>query len=156
MSIGTFFSNLLQKVIGLFHKAEDVAEDVFHVSDNFVNAFKKLESSEIGQFLESGIESLFPQYAGLVNAIKLWLTSASAKLANVEGEVHTDEAKIQAFLDYLSALKVNSPTLYAGTLNTFNADLQQLLAGATNTSLTPQMSLVAAQAIHDENLGTTA
>lgn len=154
--IGDFFKNLLQKAIGLFRKAEDVATDIFHAADNFVDIVKKLESSEAGQFIETGIEAAFPQFTGLINAIKLWFTNASAKLANVEGEVHTDEAKIQAFLDYLASLKVDSPTLYAGTLNTLNADLQQLLAGASNTSLTPQMSLVAGQVIHDENLGTVA
>lgn len=154
MSIESFFSNLLHKAVSLFGEVKLEADKVFHFADQFVNTVKKLESSEVGQFIEIGIETAFPVTTVPINAIKLWFTNAAAKLANVEGSVHTDEAKIQAFLDYLNGLKVSDATLYAGTLNTLNASLQKLLAGDGAHNLTTPMALVASQLVHDETLGT--
>lgn len=157
MSIGSFLKTLLTKAISIFHKAEDVEQSLFHEADALVDKIKTLEKSEIVQFLETGIETAFPVTIPFIATIKLWLTNASAKLANVQGVITTDEGKLEAFLDYLAKLKTDSPTLYAGVLTTLNADYQQLRAGLENTSLTPQMSLVAAVAVHtDGELGTVA
>lgn len=157
MSLGSFLKTLLEKAIGIFHKVEDVEQSLFHEADALINKIKTLEKSEIVQFLETGLETAFPVTVPFISTIKIWLAESSAKLANVQGEVVKDEDKIQAFLDYLNNLKAGSPTLYAGVLTTLNADYQQLRAGLENKSLTPQMSLVAAVAVHtDGNLGQAA
>lgn len=154
MSAFSWIGNLFAKVVGLFHKVEKVADDIFKVADSFVNKVKVLEQSEVGQFIEKEITDLFPQFKGLEDAIKIWFPRAAGLLANVEDTVHSDEAKIEAFLAHLATLKANAPTLYAGALNTLNADLQQLLAGNTGVvQLTPQMSLAGSQLAHDPTLG---
>lgn len=154
MSIGSWLKSLLEKAISVFHKVEDIEQELFHEADAFINKIKTLEKSEIVQFLETGIEVAFPVTIPFINTIKLWLVNSSAVLANVQGVITTDEGKIEAFLEYLKKLETSSPTLYAGVLTTLNADYQQLRAGLENKTLTPQMSLVAAVAVHtDGSLG---
>lgn len=154
MSVTTWIGTLFQKIVSIFHSAEDVEKVIFTAADNFVNVVKNLETSQIGQFLETGIEAAFPQFAGLVGAIHLWLPKVAGLMAGVQGTIVSDEAKVEAFLAHLATLKANEPILYAGALNTLNAATQQLLATNTGvTSLTPPMSLASAQVVHDEKLG---
>lgn len=151
----TWIGQLIADIVNIFHKAETVVDDIFKMADDFVNQAKTLESSQIGQFLESGIESLFPASTAIINAVKIWFPQAAAKLAGVQGTVASTEGKVQAFIDHITSLKESDPTLYAGTLNTLNADLQQLIAGVKDvTTLTPQMSIAGAQVAHDPALAT--
>lgn len=151
----TWIGNLIAEIVGLFHKAENVVDDIFKTADDFVNRVKVLGGSQIGQFLESGIETVFPASTAVINAVKVWFPQAAAKLAGVQGTVASDEGKVQAFIDHINNLKESDGTLYAGTLNTLNADLQQLIAGVKDvTTLTPQMSIAGAQVAHDPTLAS--
>lgn len=151
----SWIGNLFASIVAIFHKAETIGDQILKTADGFVNAAKVLESSQVGQFIETEIEDLFPQFKGAIDAVKTWFPAAAGRIANVQSTVTTDEAKVQAFLDYANGLKTSAPTEYAGVLTTLNASLQQLLAGVSNvTSLTPQMSLAAAPVAHDATLGT--
>lgn len=150
MSVITFLKGLLQKAIDLFHKVENVEKEVFTEADAFVDKVKTLEKSEVVQFLETGIETAFPATTPIINTIRMWLTSTSAKLANVQDTVVKDEDKVSAFLDHLNTLKVSDPVLYAGILTTLNASYQQMRINLSDNPpvLPPQTSLVAAVAVH--------
>jgi hypothetical protein len=154
----TWIGRIIEAVLSIFHKAETVVDDIFKVADKVVNEIKVLEPSAAVQWLESGIETLFPASIPFIDGIRLFIPKAAGLIANVDSTVTTDEAKIEAFLKHLEDLEAAGElTLKAGALNTLNAAIQQFIS--TNqgiTTLTPQMSLAGAQVAHDQTLGLPA
>lgn len=153
----TWIGGVIAAIVSIFHKAENIADEILKQADKFVNAIKALEESQVGQFIETTLESLFPASSGLVSAGQLWLAKISTLITNTESELaKSDEDKIKDLVNYLSKLKGADPVLYAGLLNTLSAAYQQFLSSNTGvTALTIPMSLAAAQPAHDETLGTT-
>lgn len=156
--IGDFFKGLLDKALSAFHKVEEVEETLFEEATKVTDWVKNAEASEAGQMLETGLEAAFPVLTPFIGAGKLWLVNASAKLANVQGVITTDEGKLEAFINYLKTIQVSDPVLYSGTLATLNASYQQFKINLQDNPpvLTHAMSIVAGQVVNDPNLGMPA
>lgn len=102
-SIKNFLSNLT-------HAVHDYAS----IANNIVNALKTLEQSQVGQFIETTLETLIPASTGLVNAFKLELPNIFKILELVTDETSkTSEQIVADGVAALQALKVSNPKLYA-------------------------------------------
>lgn len=151
----TWLGSIIASIVSFFHHADDVIDDIAAWANELVNIIKKAEASEAGQLLEAGVKIAFPASSTLISAFKLWLPVISSQISNVETfEDLTDEQKVQELLGYLAQLKKSNPVIYAGTLNTLNAAIQQFFA--TNmgvVQLTKEASLAIAPVAHDSTLG---
>lgn len=152
----SWIGNAIAAVVGIFHKAETIADSLIQEADDFANTIKKIEESSAVQFLEQGIETFFPASTGLINAARLWLGKLSDVLTNSSAEVvKTDAQKLTDLTTYLNKVKAVDEVTYSGLLTTINAGYQQFKANNTGvTGLTTPMSLAAAPVAHDPTLGT--
>ena len=157
----SFFQKILAVIAGVFHKVETEAEKdaelILTIADNVVNEIKVLEASQVGQFLETTIETIVPASTGLVNGLKLAIPVMANIITAGENELHkTDQQKITDFLTLISKIKTSNPTLYAGILTALNAGVQQFFATNMGVQITPQQSIAAAPVVHDPALGIAA
>lgn len=151
----TAVGKLIAAVVSIFHKAEPIVDEIVNDANIFVNEFKILEASDVGQFVEVGLETLIPASTGLIEAAKLWLPRVSVLLTNIQSEESkTDEQKVQDLLAYANTLKVNDNVLYAGLMNTLNVAYQQFRANNQGVVLPVSQSLAIAPVSHDPSLGT--
>lgn len=151
----TFVGKLIAAVVGIFHKAAPIVDEITNIADKFINELKVLEESQAGQFIESTIETIVPASTGLINGIKLWLPEIAGIItAGKVEEGKSDEQKLKDLVNYLSGLKTADPVLYAGALNTLNAAVQQYLATNQGVILPVPQSLAIAPVVHDPSLGT--
>lgn len=151
----TVVGKLIAAVVSIFHKAEPIVDEIVNDANIFVNEFKILEASDVGQFVEVGLETLIPASTGLIEAAKLWLPRVSVLLTNIQSEESkTDEQKVQDLLAYANTLKANDNVLYAGLMNTLNVAYQQFRANNQGVVLPVSQSLAIAPVSHDPSLGT--
>lgn len=147
----TFLATLWDKVKTFFHSASDVVHDVVIMADEAVNKIKELEQSQVGQFLEMGIETIIPASTGLINAFKLWLPVVVTDLNwAVKEEGKTDAEKVQDALAYLASIK--GTDIYATQLNSLNALIQKFLSDNQGAGMTIQQALTASQVVHNPEL----
>lgn len=153
----TVIGKAIAKVIALFHKVEAIIDVIIDDADKFVNTLKNLEASDAGQFLEIGIEALFPSATDLINAGKLWLPKLAGVILNIKDEENkTDEQKLADLIAYAAHLKANDMVAYTGLLTTLNVAYQQFVTTNKGIAFTIPQSFVASPVNHDENLGVAA
>lgn len=149
----TFLGKIIATVVAIFHKVAPVVDQFVLIADSIVNELKVLEASNIGQFLETTLETLIPASTGLVSAFKLALPKVAGILTAGAIELgKTDQQKMTDLISYLSGLKTSDPVLYAGTLNTLNASIQQFLTTNSGVLLSVPQSLMIAQVAHNPTL----
>ncbi len=146
-----FLTDLWNKVKSFFHSASPIVHTIVTVADNAVNTIKVLEASNVGQFLESGVEAFIPASTGLINAFKLWLPVLVTDLNwAVKEEGKTDVQKVQDALAYLASIK--GTDTYASQLNSLNALIQKWLSDNQGAGMTIQQALTTSQVVHNPDL----
>jgi len=146
-----FLAKLWDKVKSLFHSASGAVHTIVTVADNIANEIKTLEASQIGQFLETTVETLIPASTGLVNAFRLWLPKIVTDLNwAVKEEGKTDAEKIADAVAYLESIK--GTDAYAAQLNTLNALIQKWLSDNQGAGMTIQQALTISQVNHNPDL----
>lgn len=153
----TWVGKLIAGILNIFHKAEPIVDEIVGQADKVVNVIKTLESSQVGQFLIDGVETIIPSSTGLINAFNLWFPKIAGIITTAQVETgKTDAQKVQDLITYLQGLKTNDPVLYAGALNTINTAVQQFLSTNQGVILTIPQSLAIGQVAHDPTLGVAA
>lgn len=120
-------------------------------ANELVNAFKKLDESTVGQFLETTLQDIYPPATGILDAIHIAIPQILIDLKLVTG---ADSGKNNATvilegLTALNDLKAKDPILYAGTLGTISQKIQTIEAGAIGVALTSDQAAVNAIISHD-------
>jgi hypothetical protein len=147
-----FLETLWNKVKSLFSGADTLVHTIVTTADNLANAIKNLEASQVGQFLEVGLEALIPASTGLINAFKLWLPVVVIDLNwAVKEDGKTDAEKVADAVAYLESIK--GTDAYAAQLNTLNALIQKWLSDNQQGGLTIQQALTISQVNHNPDLG---
>lgn len=146
-----FLEKIWDSVKSFFSGASPVIHEIVTVADNIVNGLKALDSSTVGQFLESGVEALIPASTGLVSAFKLWLPVAVTDLNwAVKEDGKTDAQKVSDAVAYLATIK--GTDTYATQLNSLNALVQKFLSDNQGAGLTIQQALAVSQVNHSPDL----
>ncbi|MGZ3750787.1 MAG: hypothetical protein ACXVB0_14690 [Mucilaginibacter sp.] len=151
--MANFLADLWNKVKTFFSGASSEVHTIITIADNVANEIKKLEATDVGQFLEVTIETIIPSSTGLVNAFKLWLPKIVTDLNwAVQEEGKTDAQKISDAVTYLTNLKASNPDAYASQLNSINALIQKWLSDNQGAGLNIQQALTISQVNHNPNL----
>lgn len=149
-----FFDKIWDGIKSIFSKGGIFLKVITKAADTYVNTFKNLESSQIGQFIESVVEGIDPALTPAIQLVHNALPKILADLNLCLADESLPPAQaINDALGALATLKAADPVLYAGTLNTINAKVQTLIGAKTGTVITTAQALLASPVMHDPSFG---
>lgn len=145
-----FFEKIWDGIKSIFSKGGIFLKMITSAADTYVNAFKNLEQSQIGQFLESAVEGIDPALTPAItlvhNALPKILTDLNLAMT-AENLAPADI--VNQGLAAINVLKTADPALYAGTLNTINAKVQTIIGDKVGVVIPIAQALLASPAVHN-------